>query len=45
LLAVAAWVLLSQAFAQRPVIADRVVRGGSALLIGLATFWFVQRVA
>ena len=45
LLAVGAWVLLSQAFAKRPVIADRVVRGGSALLIGLATFWFVQRVA
>ncbi len=45
LLAVGAWVLLSQAYANRPVIAHRVVRGGSALLIGLATFWFVQRVA
>ena len=45
LIAVCAWVLLSQAYANRPVVAARVVRGGSALLIALATFWFVQRVA
>ena len=45
LVAVCAWVLLSQAYANRPVVATRVVRGGSALLIALATFWFVQWVA
>ena len=45
LIAVCGWVLLSQAYAHRPVLATQVVRGGSALLIALATFWFVQRVA
>ena len=44
LTAVLGWVLLSQAVADRPWYHRVVVRGGSALLIVLAAWWFWQRV-
>jgi hypothetical protein len=44
LIAVTAWVLLSQLFVARRWYARVVVRGGSVLLILVATFWFWQRV-
>ena len=45
LIAVSAWVLLSQLFVARVWYPSVVVRGGSVLLVGLATFWFWQRVS
>ena len=44
LMAVSAWVLLSQLFVARAWYGSVVVRGGSVLLILLAAFWFFQRV-
>jgi hydrogenase/urease accessory protein HupE len=44
LIAVSAWVLVSQPLLNRSWYAPVVVRGGSALLILLATWWFYQRV-
>ena len=44
LLAVGAWVLLSQLFVAKSWYGSVVVRGGSVLLILLAAFWFWQRV-
>ncbi len=44
LMAVSAWVLLSQLVVARPWYQSRVVRRGSQLLMLLATFWFWQRV-
>ena len=44
LMAVAAWVLLSQLFVARAWYESVVVRGGSVLLILIAAFWFWQRV-
>ena len=44
LLAVGAWVLLSQPLVARPWYGSVVVRGGSALLVVLAAWWFWQRV-
>ena len=45
LVAVATWVLLVQWVVTRRWYVPVVVRGGSVLLIGLATAWFWQRVA
>ena len=45
LVAVAAWVLLSQLFVARAWYESVVVRGGSVLLILIAAFWFWQRVS
>jgi len=44
LTAVLGWVLVSQALVGRPWYASVVVRGGSALLVVLAAWWFWQRV-
>jgi hypothetical protein len=44
LTAVLGWVLVSQALVGRPWYDRVVVRGGSALLIALAVWWFWQRV-
>ena len=44
LIAVSAWVLLSQLFVARAWYPSVVVRGGSVLLVLVATFWFWQRV-
>ena len=44
LIAVVGWVLVSQALVGRPWYGRVVVRGGSALLIVLAAWWFWQRV-
>ena len=44
LLAVAGWVLVSQALVGRPWYGPVVVKGGSVLLILLAAWWFWQRV-
>ena len=44
LLAVAGWVLLSQSVVGRHWYPSVVVRGGSVLLIVLATWWFWERV-
>ena len=44
LIAVSAWVLLSQLLVARVWYPSVVVRGGSVLLILVATFWFWQRV-
>ncbi len=45
LFAVAAWVLLAHWVVTRRWYVPVVVRGGSVLLIGLATAWFWQRIA
>ena len=45
LIAVTAWVLLSQLFVARAWYPSVVVRGGSVLLVLVATFWFWQRVS
>ena len=45
LIAVSAWVLLSQPLVTRPWYPSVVVRGGSVLLILLALWWFWQRVS
>ena len=45
LIAVTAWVLLSQLFVAKGWYKSVVVRGGSGLLILLAVFWFWQRVS
>ncbi len=45
LIAVSAWVLLSQLFVAKAWYESVVVRGGSVLLIGVAAFWFWQRIA
>ena len=45
LIAVSAWVLLSQLFVAKVWYPSVVVRGGSVLLVGVATFWFWQRVS
>lgn len=45
LIAVSAWVLLSQLFVARVWYSSVVVRGGSVLLVLVATFWFWQRVS
>lgn len=45
LLAVAAWVLMAQCLMTRRWYVPVVVRGGSVLLMGLATAWFWQRIA
>ena len=45
LIAVLGWVLVSQALVGRPWYGRVVVKGGSVLLIMLATWWFWQRVA
>ena len=45
LIAVSGWVLLSQPLVTRPWYQAVVVRGGSVLLIGVATWWFWQRVS
>ncbi|MEP6969740.1 MAG: HupE/UreJ family protein [Betaproteobacteria bacterium] len=45
LLAVASWILVAQWVMRRSWYVPVVVRGGSVLLIGLATAWFWQRVA
>jgi hypothetical protein len=44
LIAVCGWVLLSQAVVRKPWYPTLVVRGGSVLLVLLATWWFWQRV-
>ena len=44
LMAVSAWVLLSQLFVARAWYPSVVVRGGSVLLVAVAAFWFWQRV-
>ncbi|QJC57687.1 hypothetical protein HC248_03017 [Polaromonas vacuolata] len=44
LIAVSAWVLVSQPLLNRSWYAPVVVRGGSGLLILLASWWFYQRV-
>jgi hydrogenase/urease accessory protein HupE len=44
LIAVCGWVLLSQAAVRKPWYPTLVVRGGSVLLVLLATWWFWQRV-
>ncbi len=44
LIAVTAWVLISQLVVDKPWYANVVVRGGSAVLIATAAFWFWQRV-
>ena len=44
LIAVSAWVLLSQLLVARVWYPSVVVRGGSVLLVGVAAFWFWQRV-
>ena len=44
LMAVSAWVLLSQLVVARPWYQSGVVRRGSQILMVLATFWFWQRV-
>ena len=44
LTAVLGWVLVSQALVGRPWYGRVVVRGGSVLLIALASWWFWQRV-
>jgi hypothetical protein len=44
LIAVSAWVLLSQLFVARAWYPRVVVRGGSVLLVVVATYWFWQRV-
>jgi hydrogenase/urease accessory protein HupE len=44
LIAVSAWVLVSQPLLNRSWYAPVVVRGGSGLLILLASWWFLQRV-
>ena len=45
LIAVSAWVLLSQRFVAKAWYPSVVVRGGSVLLVGVAAFWFWQRVS
>jgi hypothetical protein len=45
LIAVSGWVLLSQPLVTRSWYQAVVVRGGSVLLIGVATWWFWQRVS
>lgn len=45
LIAVSGWVLLAQAVVGRPWYAGLVVRGGSALLVLLAAWWFWQRLS
>ena len=45
LIAVSGWVLVSQLFVARSWYARVVVRGGSIALVGLATWWFWQRVS
>ena len=45
LIAVSAWVLLSQLFVAKGWYPSVVVRGGSVLLVGVAAFWFWQRVS
>ena len=45
LIAVSGWVLVSQLFVARPWYTTVVVRGGSIALVGLATWWFWQRVS
>jgi hypothetical protein len=45
LTAVLGWVLVSQALVDRPWYGRVVVRGGSVLLIVLASWWFWQRVS
>ena len=45
LTAVLGWVLVSQALVGRPWYGRVVVRGGSVLLIVLASWWFFQRVS
>ena len=45
LIAVSGWVLLSQLVVARSWYASVVVRGGSIALVGLATWWFWQRVS
>ena len=45
LIAVSAWVLLSQLFVAKAWYPSVVVRGGSVLLVGVAAFWFWQRVS
>jgi hypothetical protein len=44
LIAVSAWLFVSQPLIDKPVYDRVVVRAGSWLLCALATFWFVQRV-
>ena len=44
LIAVAAWILVSQPLAVRPWYPTVVVRGGSVLLVLLAGWWFWQRI-
>jgi HupE / UreJ protein len=44
LMAVSAWVLLSQLFVAQPWYQTQVVRRGSQMLMLLASFWFLQRV-
>ncbi|MBC7683266.1 MAG: HupE/UreJ family protein [Ferruginibacter sp.] len=44
LTAVTAWVLLSQVVVRQPWYGSVVVRGGSTLLVALATYWFWLRV-
>lgn len=44
LIAVCSWVLLSQTVAARPWYPALVVRGGSLILVLLASWWFWQRV-
>ena len=44
LVAVSAWLLVSQLVVDKHWYPNVVVRGGSALLIAVATFWFWQRV-
>lgn len=45
LIAVSVWVLASQVLVNRPWYHRVVVRGGSALLVLVATWWFWQRVS
>ena len=44
LIAVSAWVLMSQLFVAKAWYRSVVVRGGSVLLVILAIYWFLQRV-
>ena len=45
LIAVTAWVLLSQLFVAKSWYKSVVVRGGSVLLVAVALYWFWQRVS